>query len=145
MPHRKVGTDAAEFVAVVVELRDDDIVAPLDDVRSEGARQVKRERGGVRPEGDLPRLTPEQIRGGGAPLCHELEGAFGGDVRAPEVGIGAGEVVCHGGRNGARDLTAARAVAKYRCWVDRSQRREVAPSPVRVKVVGGGSEGVERP
>jgi hypothetical protein len=114
--HEQPGRD----VGVVVEVRHDDLVARLERA-GHGVREQEVERGHVRSEGDLLRLAPGEVGGGGArPLEHEV-GLHRATEGAAEVGVRRGEVLAHRLDHLGRGLRAAGAVEVRRAARERGE------------------------
>jgi hypothetical protein len=96
-------------VGVVVELRDDDLVARAQRA-GDRVREQEVERRHVGAEGDPLRLAAGEVRGGCAAAPHHLVGGSRGREGAAEVGVRAAQVGGHRVEHLARALRAARSV-----------------------------------
>jgi hypothetical protein len=125
-PHLQVEV-AREFqprrdVAVVVELRDDDLVAGLE-LAPERAREREVERRHVRAEDDLFRRAAEEVAAGPARLVHERLRATARRVRAADVRVRGAQVVRDRLDHLVRHLRAAGPVEEDELVLERREPR----------------------
>ena len=106
-------------VAVVVEARDDDLVARLPPARR-GAGERKRQRGHVRAECHLLRRAAEEAAGGGACRVHDRDGPRTRLERPADVRVGLAQVRRDGVDHLVRHLRAARPVEQHEITLERA-------------------------